>query len=281
MKTKQKLLICGATGFIGRNLVEWFSRRPEFEVVAVHHRRAPYTWPNVTWARADLRDAKDVAAILAGVDIVVQAAATTSGSRTSPHAPICVTDNAVMNSLLFRAAHDQECGVVFFSCAVMLPSAKRARRSTDASGIHPSYSSAGRSSTSKMCGSTRLSVETHGHPPFQRLQPLRQVRPGRSHVFGATIARRYGRDGKIVVWGSGEGARSLYVDDLMEMVEAAIDRQASPMRCITAGMARRSRARLVRRIVTASGRELAIRHDLSSQPKTSLSWWQGGRGSAG
>jgi GDP-L-fucose synthase len=275
MTTKRKLLICGATGFIGRNLVEWFSRRPEFEVVAVHHRRAPYTWPNVAWVRADLRDAHDVAAILDGVDIIVQAAATTSGSKditSRPH--IHVTDNAVMNSLVFRAAHDQGVRhVVFFSCAVMLPSSETALAESDFDAgkeIHPSYFGIGWTKLyiEKMCefyarlGVTKHTVIRHSnvYGPYDKFDVER------SHVFGATITKAMtAQDGKILVWGSGEEARDLlYVDDLMEMVEAAIDRQVSPYALYHCGYGEAISVRdLVGRIVKASGRNLAVEHDLA------------------
>jgi len=124
---KRKVLICGATGFIGRNTVERLARRADIEVHALRSSRPEYATPGVIWHRADLRDAGAVSRLLAGIDVVVQAAATTSGAKdivTRPY--IHVTDNAVMNSLLLRAAYDHKVGhFLFFSCAVMLQSADK------------------------------------------------------------------------------------------------------------------------------------------------------------
>ena len=53
---KKKLLVCGATGFVGRNMVEYFAKKPEFEVHAVRFNREEYKIPGVIWHQADLRN---------------------------------------------------------------------------------------------------------------------------------------------------------------------------------------------------------------------------------
>jgi GDP-L-fucose synthase len=50
---KKKILICGATGFIGRNITEQLSLRADLDVHAVRFNRAEYTCPNVTWHHAE------------------------------------------------------------------------------------------------------------------------------------------------------------------------------------------------------------------------------------
>jgi GDP-L-fucose synthase len=71
--------------------------------------------------KVDLTRTAEVDEIIKGKDIVIQAAAVTTGSKdviTRPY--IHVTDNAVMNSLLFRACFDEKVKhVIFFSCTTM------------------------------------------------------------------------------------------------------------------------------------------------------------------
>ena len=100
---KKKVLVCGATGFIGRNIAEYFSKNNNYEVIGVHNKRQIYECSNLRWVKADLTKIDDIERVIEGVDIIIQAAATTSGSKDVILRPyIHVTDNAVINSLLFR-----------------------------------------------------------------------------------------------------------------------------------------------------------------------------------
>ena len=89
------VLICGGTGFVGRNMVEYFSEKRGVDVHAVCNVRPNYNLSNVTWHRADLTQKSDVDKLIMEVrpDRIIQAAATTSGSKdivSRPH--IHVTD---------------------------------------------------------------------------------------------------------------------------------------------------------------------------------------------
>ncbi len=278
---KKKILICGATGLVGRNAVERLAQRADFEVHAVRFNRPEYPVDGVVWHQADLRSADAVGRLLAGMDVVVQAAATTSGSKdivTRPY--IHVTDNAVMNSLLLRAAYDHKVGhFLFFSCTVMLQPAETPWDESGFDGeIHPRYFGIGWTKVyvEKMCeffsrlGVTRHTVFRHSNI----YGPHDKFDLERSHVFGATVTKTMtAKDGKVVVWGTGEEARDLiHIDDLVDAVERAIDRQTEPYRLYNIGAGYTVTIKdLVHRIVRASGRDLRIEHDLS-QPtiKTSL-----------
>ncbi len=270
---RRRVLICGATGFIGRNLVEALQRRHDIEVHAVRFTRPAYSLPGVTWHQADLRDAESVAKLLAGMDVVVQAAATTSGVRDIVAMPyIHVTDNAVMNSLLLRACHSARVShFVFFSCSVMYQPRDRPWREEEwdeAAAIHPNYFAIGWTKIyiEKMCrffsglGVTRHTVIRHTNV----YGPHDKFDLERSHVFGATVTKAMtSRTGAISVWGTGEEARDLiYVDDLVRFVELAIDRQTSPYELLHAGAGDTIRIKdLVAKIVAASRRDLRIEHD--------------------
>jgi nucleoside-diphosphate-sugar epimerase len=271
----KKVLVCGATGFIGRNVVERLAQRPDLEIHALRFNRPEFRAPGVTWHQADLRDAQAVGRLVAGMDVIVQAAATTSGSKdivTQPY--VHVTDNAVMNSLLLRAAYDHKVGhFVFFSCTVMLASSERPWDETgfDANrGIHPRYFGVGWTKVyiEQMCeffarlGTTRHTVLRHSN----MYGPHDKYDLERSHVFGATVTKTMtATDGRLVIWGTGEEARDLlYVDDLVDAVERSIDRQRDAFQLYNIGAGRAVTIKdLVRKVVAASGRDLRIEHDLS------------------
>ena len=99
-----KIIICGATGFIGRNLVEYFSSE-EHEIIAIFNKKEPINklLKNVTWVKADLRIPNILKDYLSNTDLFLQFAATTSGAKDITQRPyIHVTDNAVMNSYLSK-----------------------------------------------------------------------------------------------------------------------------------------------------------------------------------
>ncbi|HEV8014404.1 MAG TPA: NAD(P)-dependent oxidoreductase [Stellaceae bacterium] len=281
--SKKRVLVCGATGFIGRNITEALSLRTDVEVVAVFNRKATFDCPNVEWVHADLTNPQDVTRALQGIDVVVQAAATTSGAKDIVARPyIHVTDNAVMNSLLFRACYDAKIGhLIFFSCTVMYQSSGSALEELDFDAgceLYPQYFGVGWTKVylEKMCefysrlGATKFTAIRHSNI----YGPHDKFDLERSHVFGATVTKvMTAKDGKIVVWGSGEESRDLlYVDDLVKMVECAIERQSDRFALYNCGYGEAVSIReLVAKIIARSGRELKIEHDLS-QPsiKTSL-----------
>lgn len=273
---RRKVLVCGATGFIGRNLLEALSRRDDLEVHALRFEDPSYPCPGVQWRQADLRRPEAVAEAVRGMDVVIQAAATTSGFADTVARPyIHVTDNAVMNSLLLRAVFEAGVGhFVFFSCSVMYASREEAQAETDFradDGIYPRYFAAGWTKLyiEKMCeffaglGRTRHTVIRHSNI----YGPHDKFDLERSHVLGATVTKAMTAPtgGTVTVWGTGEEARDLlHVDDLVDLVERVIDRQTDPFVLVNAGTGTAVKVRdLVRMIVAASGRDLRIEHDLS------------------
>jgi GDP-L-fucose synthase len=279
---KKKVLVCGATGFIGRNITEQLSKRSDLEVHAVRFQRQEYDCPNITWHHADLRRPEDIERVIQGVDIIIQAAATTSGSKdivTRPY--IHVTDNAVMNAYLFRAAFEHKVKhVIFFSCTVMYASSETALKETDFDAnkaLHPRYFGVGNTKlyTEKMCefyagiSDTKFTSIRHSNI----YGPHDKFDLERSHVFGATITKVMTAKDKISVWGTGEEERDLlHVDDLINFIDLAIAKQPEKYRLYNCGYGQAITIKnLVNDIVRLSGKKLTIEHDLS-QPtiKTSL-----------
>ena len=280
---KKKILICGATGFIGRNMVEYFAdKSEEFEVHAVRFNRPEYKVNNVIWHQCDLRNPDAVNKIVKGIDIIIQAAATTSGAKdivTKPY--IHVTDNAVMNSYLFRAAFEEKVKhVIFFSCTVMYQSSEEALQETDFDAnkeLHPRYFGVGNTKLyiEKMCdfysriGETKFTAIRHSNI----YGPHDKYDLERSHFFGATITKVMTAEDKISVWGTGEEERDLlHVDDLTNFVNLAIKNQKEKYRLYNCGAGKAMAViDVVKKIVELSGKNLQIEHDLSKPTiKTSL-----------
>ena len=297
MAKKNKVLICGATGFIGRNIAEALVKREDLELFGTYFNSEPFDNPRIKMLRVDLTNKADVNEIVEGMDIIIQAAATTSGASDIVNKPYYhVTDNAVMNSLLFRAAYEHNVShVIFFSCTVMYQSSAVPVKETDFNAnqeIHPNYFGVGWTKVyvEKMCefysriGRTKYTVIRHSniYGPYDKFDLEK------SHVFGATVTKVLtNRDGKLVVWGTGEEERDLlYVSDLLNFVEVAIDKQKAKFALYNVGYGSSIPvSNLVKKIITYSGKDIKMEYDESkpsiktklcldiSKAKSSLGWF--------
>ncbi len=273
---KQKLLICGSTGFIGRNVAECLAGQDGYEVYGTYFNSPPLDHPKIRMIQADLTDKHDVNRALNGMDTVVQAAATTSGAQDIVNRPhYHVRDNAVMNALIFGAASDFGVShLVFFSCTTMYPSTDTPLKETDFDAnaqVYPAYFGGAWTKVynEKMCefyagcSNTRFTVIRHSniYGPYDKYDLAR------SHVFGATVAKvMNARDGdKIVVWGDGSQGRDLlYVSDLVGFAQAALKQQGSSFEIFNVGCGRMIQIReLVARIIQLAGKALRIKYDLT------------------
>ncbi|MBN1384038.1 MAG: NAD-dependent epimerase/dehydratase family protein [Elusimicrobia bacterium] len=273
---KTKVLICGATGFIGRNTAEFFAGKDNFEVYGTYLKSKPLNNPKIKMVKADLTDKNDVSRVINGMDIIIQAAATTSGAKeivTKPY--IHVTDNALMNALIFRTAYDYKVShVVFFSCTNMYQSSDVPIKETDFDlnkEIFSSYFGAAWTKVynEKMCefysriGDTKYTVIRHSniYGPYDKYDLEK------SHVFGATITKvmTAKEGGKIRVWGSGEEERDLlYVSDLVNFIDLAVSKQKNKFELLNAGLGSSiSVKELVKKIIALSGKNIDIEYDLS------------------
>ena len=245
---QKKILICGATGFIGRNLAEYFSKKDEYQVYGTYHNSDPYDNPKINWIKTDLNNREEVDALLKpGYDVLILAAATTSGAKEIISKPYYhVTDTVIMNSLLFRSAYDYDIGhVIFFSCTIMHQSSDTPIKETDFDAnkeLHPNYFGGGWTKVylEKMCefysriGNAKYTAIRHSniYGPYDKYDLEK------SHVFGATMTKVMTApdNGKIIVWGKGEEERDLlYVSDLIDFVDLAIKNQKTKFELFNAG----------------------------------------------
>jgi len=271
---KKKILILGATGFIGRNILNFFIKQNNYEVFAVYH-NSNLDISGTSCIKADLTVAVDVDRIIQGMDIVIQAAAVTSGSKDIVERPyLHVTDNAIMNSLILESVHRHRVEqFVFFSCTVMYQSSEYAISETSIDLNDPIYSKYhGVAWTKlyieKMCefystiGDTKYTVLRHSniYGPYDKFDL------NKSHVLGATINKVFNSNNdEITVWGNGKTGRDfLYISDLVECVETLINKQTENYLLVNVGSSTLTTVeQLVLAVITLSGKDIKIKYDLS------------------
>ena len=205
----------------------------------------------------------------------MQFAATTTGAKDIVSRPyIHVTDNVIMNSYMLREAFEQ--GIehfIFPSCTIMYQKSETALKETD---FNPSddmlsfYYGAGHTKIylENMCKffagfkRTRHTVIRHSN----MYGPHDKYDLEKSHVTGATITKvMTSKNGKVNVWGTGEEGRDLlYVKDLVNFIDLAINKQDEYYELFNVGIGKKIKIKdLVKKIIDCSGKDLEMVHDLS------------------
>ena len=282
----RNILICGATGFIGKNMLEYFGRDKHNNIIAIYNRTPPFETSHlnakIKWIKADLCSPSEVEKIMINVDYVIQAAATTSGAKDIISSPyIHVTDNAIMNSLLLREAFENKIKhFIFFSCTVMYQSSNDVVSESDYNPNVPIYEKYFGVGNTKIYIENMLeffsnisNMKTTAIRHSNVYGPYDKFDFDKSHVFGATVSKVMMSDKKISVWGNGEEERDLlHVNDLCEFVNKVLKNQKKKNRIYNCGLGEKiSIKELVNLIISKSGKNISIDFDTSKPTiKTSL-----------
>ena len=275
MKNKKKIIICGATGFIGRNTLLHFSKKKEYEVFATYNIRKKITIKNVTWIKVNLIKEKEVEKAFKDKNIIIQAAATTSGSKDIVNTPeIHVTNNAIMNSIIMKTANKLKVNhLIFFSCTVMYPNSKKYLNEKSIeykNKISDKYFGVGYTKLyiEKICeffskiGKTKFTCIRHSNI----YGPHDKFDLNKSHFFAANLIKILkNKNDKISIWGKGNEMRDmLYVSDLMNFIDKAIKNQKNKFGLYNCTFGKSYKVNeIIKKMIKISNKNIKIAHDLS------------------
>ena len=261
----KKILVLGASGFVGKNVANHFAD--------LGHGVTRHGFTREADIQADL--CKPGAVDYAGYDVLVQCAAATTGCKDTLNDPAMhIPTNAVMNSYVLKEAAQAGVGhVIFPSCSVMFASSPVAQKESDwdaSAELNPAY--LGFASTKIYCEQLCRFYANISDTKFTVVRNSNFFGPHdkydleRSHVFGASITKVMTATDKVTVWGSGEEARDfVHISDFCRFVELAIEKQKDKFALFNCGYGIAFKIKdLVAKIVTASGKSLAVEHDLSA-----------------
>lgn len=274
MKNKTKLLICGGTGFIGKNLVNHFSKKNEYDVYATYNIQKKFRNKNVTWKKIDLRIQSEVDKVIKNKDIVIQAAATTSGSKDIVNTPeVHVTDNAIMNSIIIRSCHNFKVKhFLFFSCTVMYPHSNRYlnEKSIENKNISKGkYFGVGNTKLyiEKVCeffskiSNTKFTCIRHSNI----YGPNDKFDLDKGHFFAANLIKILRNKNKIIsIWGKGNEMRDmLYIDDLISFIDKALKNQKKKFGLYNCTYGKSFKIKdIIKTMIKISKKNILITHDL-------------------
>jgi len=271
---KNKVLILGCNGFIGKNLLIYFSNKKKYSITAVYNKTKPKKIHNIKYIKGDLTKEQFVDKVVRNFDLVIQAAATTSGSNDIVNRPyIHVTDNIIMNSHILRSCFKNKIKhFIFFSCTTMYHSSKKPLKENDydpLKKLEKKYFGVANTKLyiEKMCeffsqiSKCKFTVIRHSniygqHDKFDLLK---------SHVFGASIRKILEAKNEITVWGNGKEERDLlHVNDLMNFVEKSFLKQKSNFEIFNCGYGSSiSISNLIKKMIKLSNKKINIVYDIT------------------
>jgi len=293
---KNKILILGASGFIGKNMAMYFSKNENFNVMGTYLNNK-INIKNVKMIKCNLTNRNETDRVIKGSDIIIQAAATTSGAKDILEKPyIHVNENAIINSMVTRSAYDNKVKhVIVFSCSVMYQSSKKPLKEKDFDpnlNMYPNYFGAGwmKVFVEKMCefyaklGRNKYTLIRHSNT----YGPGDKFDLAKSHVLAASINKVANcKNNKVVIWGNGKEERDLlFISDLINFVHLAIKKQKSKYELYNVGSGELiSINQLVSKIIKVFGKKITTINDAtkkslktfvcldSSKAKKELNWF--------
>jgi GDP-L-fucose synthase len=235
MNKENKILILGATGFVGRNLAERLYKEG-YTNLRNHgfNRKLEGFGESV---QGDLRDEAFVAKIMEGVDVVFHCAASTSNAVDTIYAPLLhVTPNVIINALTLEKAYKEKVKkFIFLSSSTIYPeSGERAVSESDNiyESIYKTYYPVGwmKRYAEVLC---KMYSEILVNPmqtvivrPANLYGPHDKYDLDKCHVTPASIIKVASRLDPIPVWGDGTEIRDLlYVEDFVEALQLIMEKE--------------------------------------------------------
>ena len=266
---EKRVLVCGASGFIGRNIFERLLSDERLSVFGIYLKHCFSDSERLL--RVDLTDYQETLRITKEFDCIVHAAAITAGFlavRQNPAAYLAPND--LMNINLISAAHVNNVRQFIFlsSTAIYPPYTGRpvTEDDFDVKLICPQYETV---AWTKVFGEKRcLHYAGLGNTKYTVLRPANIYGPydkfsERGHAFPSFIAKvAEASDGDAInVTGDGSAERDLLsVKDLVNAIKCVIKYQENPFERLNVGSGSTvSIKNLVAKIIEISGKKLSVK----------------------
>ena len=230
----KKILVCGGSGFIGQNIVNYFASK-NYKIFATYNKKKHKNKLGAKWIKVDLTSLKKIRKIIKKTDIIIQCAAVTAGSKKMVNQPfLFVGDNVTMNSLLMReAVLNKVRHFIFLSCSVMYHHSKKNLKEINydpRKKLHHVYEGMALTKVyiENMCkfyanrSKTKFSAIRHTNI----YGPHDKFENSNGHFMSSIISKSKYATKKLEVWGNGKEKRDfLYITDLCSAIKNIINEQ--------------------------------------------------------
>ncbi|MCI5054400.1 MAG: NAD-dependent epimerase/dehydratase family protein [Pelagibacteraceae bacterium] len=270
----KKIIVFGGSGFIGKNLINYFSKRG-FRILATYTNAKPkINFKNTKWIKLNLIKKQNLKSICQNASYAFICSAITSGAKNIVSRPeIFVSDNAIINSNIISEIYKYKIKqIFFFSCSVMYPHSNKPKKEHEFNleKCYPKYygGAAMKIFTENLCkfyssiSTSKFTVlrHTNTYGPFDKFNKKE------GHFFCSTISKVLKAKDKIVMWGSGKEKRNfIHIDDVINAINILIKRQKKNFEIVNVGVNKsESINHIVNKIIKISKRKLKVEKDLKA-----------------
>ncbi len=235
MFKNKKVLVTGAAGFIGVNLIKRLLELGADVIATLHRKPAVIQDERITYTRCELTNANDCKQVVQGMDYVFMCAANTSGAAVMEKTPLVhVTPNIIMNTLMLEAAYEAKVKKFLFISSNSVypvtdyPAKEEEMIKTDLFGKYFCVGWMKRFSEI-LCEmyATKLKkpMKTVVVRPANAYGEYDDFEWETSHVIPALIRKIAERHKPVEVWGDGNDIKDfIYVGDLVEGMLLAMEK---------------------------------------------------------
>lgn len=229
----KRVLVAGATGLIGANLVKEMLRRGADVKATIHKREPVINDPRIQYLRCNLTRKEDCASAVEGVEYVFLCAANTSGAQVIATNPLAhITENLIINAQMLEAACLAKVErLLFISSSTVYPPTERPVKEEQAFEGDPHESYFGSAWMKRYIEklaqfySKRYGLKVIVVRPTNVYGPYDKFELETSHVLPALIRRALEKQNPFQVWGDGTAVRDfIYVADLVDVMLEALER---------------------------------------------------------
>ena len=229
----KNILVTGASGFIGTNLVEKFAKN-NIKIKGTYFNHKPsYIHQNIEYIKADLTNREICQSISEEIDYIFMCAANSSGAAVMEKTPLAhLTPNLIMNAYMLEAAYAQNVSkFCFISSNTVYPVTEDAVSENDANyNFFEKYFIVGwmKQFSEVMCdmysSKIKKPMNTLVIRPGNLYGPYDKYTWNESKVVAALIRRAVEKQNPFEVWGDGNDIKDfLYIEDFIEgMLKAFI-----------------------------------------------------------
>lgn len=230
----KNILVTGAAGFIGTNLINKLVKTKANIIGTIHEREPQHRQESVKYIECDLTKYEDCMSALKDVDYVFMTAANSSGAEVMDTKPLDhLTPNILMNTNMLSAAYENNVNkFCFISSNTVYPLTDRAVKEGDVNyEFYEKYFIVGwmKRFTEIMCEMYSLKIK--------KPMPVVIVRPGNiygpydkfswreSKVIAALIRKAIEKKDPFEVWGDGNDIKDfIYIDDFIDALIAVFEK---------------------------------------------------------